>query len=397
VGSGKTLVALMGALAAAEAGLQTAIMVPTELIARQHAMGMAKMVEAIGVRVVLLTGSVKGKAREQALEDIASGGAHIIVGTHALFQESVEFHKLGFVVIDEQHRFGVAQRMALANKGDNPHLLHMTATPIPRSLTMTMYGDMECTFLREKPAGRQAITTRIIPTSRMEEVMEAMRKAIARGEKIYWICPLIEDDSAIAKDDVAAAEARYITFKAAFGEKAVGLVHGRQKADERDAAMQRFARGDTKLLVATTVVEVGVDVRDATIIIIEQAERFGLSQLHQLRGRVGRGEKASSCVLLYNDISGEIAQARLLTLRESEDGFYIAEEDLRLRGGGDLLGLRQSGMALFRFTDLALHAPLILRSKAEVAEILKKDPSLADKQNEGLKVLLGLFGYEWNY
>jgi len=394
VGSGKTVVALLAALGMVENGLQCAIMAPTEVVARQHTQTLVRLCANLPVRIALLTGSVKGKAREALLADIENGGAQIIVGTHALFQEHVQFKSLGLIVIDEQHRFGVGQRMALSAKGEHPHLLHMTATPIPRSLAMTMYGDMDSTLLTEKPALRQPITTRVIPLSRMDQLMQAMQSALKRGEKIYWICPQIDDDSVVAREDVAAAEARHITFRAMFGA-GVGMMHGRMKPDEREAAMQAFTQGSTRLLVATTVVEVGVDVSDATIIIIEQAERFGLSQLHQLRGRVGRGEKPSSCVLLYGRSAGEEAIQRLSVLRATDDGFLIAEEDLKLRGGGDLLGTRQTGVPQFRFTDLVLHAPLIAQAREEAAAIAKADPDL--EKSSAHRILLGLYGYEYGY
>jgi len=348
-----------------------------------------------GIHTVLLTGSVKGKAREEVLQNIASGKAQIVIGTHALFQEKVEFKNLALVVIDEQHRFGVGQRMALSAKGNLPHILHMTATPIPRSLAMTLYGDMDCSYLREKPAGRKPITTRTIPAARYDDVQDRLKAALARGEKAYWICPLIESEEQGDKD-IAAAKSRFTEFKARFGSQ-VGLIHGRMKKDARDAEMQKFISGKTKLLVATTVIEVGIDVRDATIMVIEQAERFGLSQLHQLRGRVGRGEKPSACVLLYNEHSvmkpslfgDEISAAtRLAILRETEDGFKISEEDLKLRGGGDLLGTRQSGATRFVFVDMQHHLPLLMQAN-EQAKMLIKNGLSAEHHT-----LLQLFGWE---
>jgi len=410
VGSGKTIVALLSMLCAAEEGLQSAIMVPTELIAQQHYENINKLCKLTGVQVVLLTGSVKGNARKEALARIASGEALIVVGTHALFQEHVEFKNLALIVIDEQHRFGVAQRMALAGKGNQPHILHMTATPIPRSLTMTLYGDMDISTLREKPAERLPITTRLIPLNRLSEIMERLKAALDRGEKAYWICPLIEDASpALAAgsgamqnqtppfggdDDIAAVKSRFTEFKARFGNK-VGLVHGRMKAAERNEQMQKFASGEVKLLVATTVVEVGVDVRDATIIVIEQAERFGLAQLHQLRGRVGRGDKPSACVLLHMPNGADDANAkRLSILRETEDGFKIAEADLAQRGGGDLLGTRQSGLPRYIFTDLFVHQALLTEARNEVSAALADDPAQSSEAGKALMVLLGLFDYE---
>lgn len=383
-----------------------------------------------GLKVVLLTGSIKGKQREQALSAIASGEANIVIGTHALFQEHVEFKNLALAVIDEQHRFGVNQRMALTAKGKSPHLLHMSATPIPRSLTMTLYGDMDCSLLREKPANRQPIVTRTIPLNRYDDVMERLGAALKRGEKAYWICPLIEEKytegelELSPEKDLAAAEARYTEFKARFGDT-VGLVHGRMKGAARDAAMQDFASGKTNLLVATTVVEVGVDVPDATIMVIEKAERFGLSQLHQLRGRVGRGSKASFCVLLYsssplvgearwggafNESSPQIqsplpdpppqggrenpALQRLSVLRETEDGFRIAEADLAIRGGGDLLGTRQSGLPRFIFMNFFAHLPLIAHAREDIRELLEDDPELTSERGKALRLLLQLFEYE---
>jgi ATP-dependent DNA helicase RecG len=424
VGSGKTIVALLAMLRAVEQGLQTALMVPTELIASQHFEVITSLLSTLHPpsSTVLLTGSVKGKARSQALAAIASGEARIVIGTHALFQDKVEFKNLALAVIDEQHRFGVNQRMALTSKGASPHVLHMTATPIPRSLTMTLYGDMDCSLLKEKPAERKPIATRVIPSSRYEEVMQRLQAALDRGEKAYWICPLIEESPEntflphstlyTPNSDLAAATSRHTEFKARFGDR-VGLMHGRMPAEKRHEEMQKFASGATRLLVATTVVEVGVDVRDATIMVVEQAERFGLAQLHQLRGRVGRGDKPSACVLLYSEDSGVRIQesgsnfsslhpesripnpslARLSVLRETEDGFKIAEADLAQRGGGDLLGVRQSGLPRFIFTDLFEHQSLLEQSRQEVDGLLAADPALASVKGNALKLLLELFGY----
>jgi ATP-dependent DNA helicase RecG len=396
VGSGKTIVALMAMLRTVEQGLQAALMVPTEIIAQQHYETLARLTAPLGIRVSLLTGSVKGKARQTVLEGIGMGSTQIIIGTHALFQEHVAFKDLALVVIDEQHRFGVAQRMALTAKGDAPHLLHMTATPIPRSLTMTLYGDMDCSLLKEKPAERLPITTRVIPLSRYREIMQRLQAALDKGEKVYWICPMIEEKfiegelELTPENDIAAAETRFTEFRTRFGDM-VGLVHGRMKSDARDAEMQRFSRGETRLLVATTVVEVGVDVRDATIIVIEKAERFGLSQLHQLRGRVGRGNKQSACVLLCSDNVGEAGQARLSTLRDNEDGFAIAEADLRIRGGGDLLGSRQSGLPRFIFMELLSHGELLEQARSDALHILQDDPELSTPRGKALSILLQLF------
>ncbi|MGE0755347.1 MAG: ATP-dependent DNA helicase RecG [Alphaproteobacteria bacterium] len=407
VGSGKTIVALVAMLRAVEGGAQAALMVPTEIVAQQHYEVITELLHLIpsplkggGLRVVLLTGSVKGKARTEVLQAIADGKAHIVVGTHALFQDKVEFFDLGLAIIDEQHRFGVNQRMALSAKGEHPHLLHLTATPIPRSLTMTMYGDMDCSVLNEKPAERQPITTRAIPVSRYNDVMERLKSALDKVEKVYWICPMIDEKiiegelTLTPEEDIAAAELRYTEFRARFGDS-VGLVHGRMKIAERNTAMQDFASGKTRLLVATTVVEVGVDVRDATIIVIEKAERFGLSQLHQLRGRVGRGDKASACVLLYSDNTNEIGMKRLSVLRDSEDGFHIAEMDLALRGGGDLLGVRQSGLPKTIFADLFIHHELLMKARQQAAAELMADAALQTGRGPALQMLMQLFNKDY--
>lgn len=409
VGSGKTIVALLAMLRAADRGFQSAFMAPTEIVARQHYETISSLLATCHLPLTtLLTGSVKGVARKEALEKIAGGDAKIVIGTHALFQEKVQFRNLALTVVDEQHRFGVEQRMALSAKGAHPHILHMTATPIPRSLAMTLYGDMDCSLIKEKPAGRQPIITRLIPLARYGDILDRLKSALDRGEKAYWICPLIEDVSEQVDLDIAAAKSRYTEFKARFGS-VVGLVHGRMNSDERQAEMQQFAEGKTKLLVATTVVEVGLDVKDATIIVIEQAERFGLSQLHQLRGRVGRGEKPSACVLLYSEEGmglraqgiGEDThalslkpQARLSILRDTEDGFSIAEEDLRQRGGGDLLGTRQSGHRPFVLADMTHHQALLFAANEEAKSILKTDPELSAPRGAALKILLQLFGYD---
>ena len=398
VGSGKTIVALLSMLKAVEQGLQCALMVPTEIVASQHFEVISNLTKNLNISVAMLSGRIKGKERKEILDNLASGKTQIIIGTHALFQEGVEFSNLAFIVIDEQHRFGVNQRMALSAKGHAPHILHMTATPIPRSLTMTLYGDMDCSLLKEKPAQRQAITTRVIPLSRYDEIMERLKSALGRGEKVYWICPLIEDNSnqdnldITPENDIAAAKSRYTEFKARFSDM-VGLVHGQMKGDERDAVMHDFATGKIRLLVATTVVEVGVDVRDATIIVIEKAERFGLSQLHQLRGRVGRGDKASSCVLLRSDSAGEVAGSRLSILRETEDGFRIAEADLAIRGGGDLLGTRQSGLPRFIFTDLFEHQELLEQARGDTTQFLDSNKPMETPRGTALSLLLQLFGY----
>ena len=333
VGSGKTLVALIAMLQAVEAGCQAALMAPTEVLARQHAATLAKLLLPLGLDVELLTGSEPAARRRRALERIAGGQARIVVGTHALFQPSVTFRALGLAVVDEQHRFGVAQRLALLEKGEATDLLLMSATPIPRTLLLAAYGDVAVSSLRTKPPGREPVETRLVSDQRLDELMEATERALAGGERIYWVCPLIEESETA---DQAAALERYAALKERFGD-VVGLVHGRLAGPEKAAAVDAFARGDTRLLVATTVIEVGVDVPEAGVIVIEQAERFGLAQLHQLRGRVGRGERPSTCVLLYRAPLGPVARERLKVLRETTDGFIIAEADLRLRGPGEAL------------------------------------------------------------
>ncbi len=387
VGSGKTVVALLAMLTAIEAGAQAALMAPTEILARQHHQTIAPLAEAAGVGVELLTGRGTGKERAAALARLADGTSGIAVGTHALFQEEVAFHDLALAVIDEQHRFGVHQRLTLAAKGQGVDVLVMTATPIPRTLVLTSYGDMEASHLTEKPAGRQPIDTRAMPLARLGEVVGAVARALDTGAKVYWVCPLIEESEAI---DLAAAEDRYAELKARFGAR-VGLVHGRMKGKEKDAAMAAFAAGPVDLLVATTVIEVGVDLPRATVMVIEHAERFGLAQLHQLRGRIGRSTEKSTCLLLYQGPLGETARARIKILRETGDGFRIAEEDLRLRGAGEILGTRQSGFPEFRLADLAVHDDLLAIARDDARLILDKDPGLAGGRGQALKVLLYLF------
>jgi ATP-dependent DNA helicase RecG len=387
VGSGKTVVALMAMAEVVEAGRQAAMMAPTEILARQHYERMAPLAASAGLRIALLTGRDKAAARRASLAALAEGTVDIAVGTHALFQESVAFADLGLAVVDEQHRFGVRQRLALASKGAAVDLLVMTATPIPRSLVLAYFGDMDVSALREKPPGRKPIDTRILPIERVGEVVARLSQAVAAGARAYWICPLVEESETL---DVAAAEERAEALRAIFGD-AVGLAHGKMAGPERDAAMERFQRGTTTILVATTVVEVGVDVPEATIMIVEHAERFGLAQLHQLRGRVGRGAGRSSCLLLYKGPLGEAARARLEILRETEDGFRIAEEDLKLRGEGDVLGSRQAGAPGFRFARLDIHSGLLARARAEAEAALKRDERLKGEANRGLRLLLYLF------
>ena len=387
VGSGKTIVALTSMLAAVEEGTQAALMAPTEILARQHFATIAPLAEKIGVSVVLITGRDKGKKREALVNSLMTGATAIAIGTHALFQDDVEFKDLAFVVVDEQHRFGVHQRLALAEKGAAADILVMTATPIPRTLMMTAYGDLETSRLIDKPAGRKPIETRVLPLSRLEEVVDRLRGAIPRGARVYWVCPLVEDSEVL---DLAAATERHAALAQRFGER-VGLIHGRLKATEKDAVMTKFAAGDLDILVATTVIEVGVDVPEATIMVIEQAERFGLAQLHQLRGRVGRGQAKSSCLLLYSEPLARTARERLKVIRDTDDGFVIAEEDLRLRGAGEVLGTRQSGLPQFRMADLASYADLISVARDDARIILERDPDLTTERGTALKTLMYLF------
>jgi ATP-dependent DNA helicase RecG len=387
VGSGKTVVALMAMAIAVEAGAQAALLAPTEILARQHLATIAPLAEAAGLRVGLLTGRDRAKAKADTLAGLADGTIPIVVGTHALVQEDVEFRDLGLAVIDEQHRFGVHQRLLLAEKGKGADVLVMTATPIPRTLMLTAYGDLDVSRLTEKPAGRQPIDTRAVPLERIEEVVAAVGRAIADGARAYWICPLVEESEAV---DLANAEARFADLAKRLPVR-VGLVHGQQKTAERDTAMNAFSRGDLDILVATTVVEVGVDVPAATIMVIEHAERFGLAQLHQLRGRIGRGAKRSTCLLLYQAPLGETAKSRLKILRETDDGFRIAEEDLRLRGAGELLGTRQSGLPDFRLANIAQHGELLAAARDDARLILERDPELIAARGQALRVLLYLF------
>jgi ATP-dependent DNA helicase RecG len=387
VGSGKTVVALLAAAAVIEGGRQAALMAPTEILARQHFNTVAPLAAAAGINVAILTGRERGRERNDILEKLAFGAIHVLIGTHVLFQEEVEFRDLALAVVDEQHRFGVHQRLALAKKGEAVDVLVMTATPIPRTLVLTYFGDMDVSELREKPAGRQPIDTRVVPHTRLDEVVGGIGRALVDGRRVYWVCPLVE---VTENTDLAAAEERFAALKEHFGAM-VDLVHGRMKGGEKDRAMERFAAGETRLLVATTVIEVGVDVPEATVIVIEHAERFGLAQLHQLRGRIGRGSEHSSCLLLYKGPLGETAKARLNIMRETEDGFRIAEEDLRLRGEGDVLGTRQSGMPGFRVARIETHGKLIGAARDDAALMLARDPTLASARGQALRHLLYLF------
>jgi ATP-dependent DNA helicase RecG len=388
VGSGKTAGALLAMASAVEAGRQAALMAPTEILARQHFERLQPL--AGGLRLRLMTGRDRAAERKATLAALAAGEIDILVGTHALFQEAVTFRDLGLAVVDEQHRFGVHQRLALGAKGEAVDFLVMTATPIPRTLALTFFGDMDVSILDEKPAGRQPIRTITLPTERIDEVVAGLARAIAGGERVYWICPLVEESEFI---DLAAAAERFDDLKQHFGDS-VGLIHGKMPGPEKDAAMARFAAGETKLLVSTTVVEVGVDVPEATIMVIEHAERFGLAQLHQLRGRVGRGSKASSCLLLYRGPLGQVSRARLEMMRESEDGFRIAEADLKLRGEGEVLGTRQSGLAAFRLARLESDGALLEAARDDARMIVERDPGLGSPRGQALRVLLYLFERE---
>jgi len=383
------VVALEAMLVAVEAGAQAALLAPTEILARQHHATLTRMASGTGVTIALLTGRDKGRARESILMGLIDGSIDICVGTHAIFQESVSYRNLALVVIDEQHRFGVGQRLMLTQKGNRtPHCLAMTATPIPRTLTLAQYGEMDVSRLDEMPPGRQPIDTRVVAIERMGDVIGALERHLAGGQQAYWVCPMVRESET---DDIAAAEARYAELRHRLGEDTVVLVHGQLKPEVKDAAMERFASGQAALLVATTVIEVGVDVPNATLMVIEQAERFGLAQLHQLRGRVGRGAEKSTCLLLRGDALSEVARERLALMRETQDGFRLAEEDLRLRGGGELLGTRQSGDTPFRVASLEQIAELLPLAHDDARLLIERDGGLTGERGEAARLLLYLF------
>src|ERR1700757_2918679 len=390
VGSGKTVVALLAAAAVTEVGKQAALMAPTEILARQHIKTITPLAERAGLRVAILTGREKGKERRELLARLEAGEIDLLVGTHALIQDDVVFNALALAVVDEQHRFGVRERLALTSKGEAVDVLVLSATPIPRTLVLTYFGDMDASELREKPAGRQPIDTRAVPDSRLEDVMDAVGRALSSGTLVYWICPLVEESEAEGTDHLTNATQRFESLQKRFGDK-VGLVHGQMKGAEKDRVMAQFSSHEIGLLIATPVIEVGVDVPAATIMVIENAERFGLAQLHQLRGRIGRGSEASTCLLLYSEPLNEMSTARLKVIRETTDGFRIAEEDLRLRGEGDVLGVRQSGLPGYRIARSDVHAQLITQARDEALRIMKDNPKLEGEHGRALRCLLYLF------
>jgi ATP-dependent DNA helicase RecG len=390
VGSGKTVVALLAAAAVAETGKQAALMAPTEILARQHIKTIAPLAERAGMRIAILTGREKGKERREIITRLVDGEIDLLVGTHALIQDDVIFKALALAVVDEQHRFGVRERLALTEKGDAVDVLVLSATPIPRTLVLTYFGDMDISELREKPAGRQPIDTRAVADSRTNEIVDAVGRAIKDGKLVYWICPLVEESEAEGIEHLTNATKRFEILQKRFGDR-VGLVHGQMKGAEKDRVMAQFSTGEIQVLVATTVVEVGVDVPAASIMVIENAERFGLAQLHQLRGRIGRGSEASTCLLLYHEPLTEMSAARLKVIRETTDGFRIAEEDLRLRGEGEVLGTRQSGLPGYRIARPEVHAQLITQARDEAVRILQDNPKLKGERGEALRCLLYLY------
>ncbi|MCT4558004.1 MAG: ATP-dependent DNA helicase RecG [Pelagimonas sp.] len=387
VGAGKTLVAFMALLVAVEAGGQGVMMAPTEILARQHLEGLQPMAEEAGVVLELLTGRDKGAERQNKLNALARGDIQILVGTHAVFQEDVSFQDLRLAIVDEQHRFGVRQRLLLGRKGAGADVLVMTATPIPRSLALAQYGDMDVSVLDEKPPGRTPVKTALISNERIDETVAHLAQAVAEGRQAYWVCPLVEESE---YSDLIAAEARFKHLRATLGEGRVGLVHGQMPPAEKDAAMARFVAGETSVLVATTVIEVGVNVPNASIMVIERAEIFGLAQLHQLRGRVGRGAAASTCLLMYQPPLSETGRKRLTTLRETEDGFRISEVDLEMRGAGDVIGTAQSGLPRFQIADLERQASLMAIAQSDARKLLSDDPDLSSPRGQAARMLLWL-------
>ncbi|KGM87247.1 ATP-dependent DNA helicase RecG [Roseovarius mucosus DSM 17069] len=387
VGAGKTLVAFKALLIAVEAGGQGVMMAPTEILARQHLQGLRPLAESAGVVLEILTGRDKGAERRAKLAALARGDIQILVGTHAVFQRDVEFADLRLAIVDEQHRFGVRQRLELGQKGAQADVLVMTATPIPRSLALAQYGDMDVSVLDEKPPGRQPIKTALISMGRIDEVVDHLRRAIAEGRQAYWVCPLVEESEVV---DLSSAEERFKRLRAALGDGLVGLVHGQMPPEDKDAAMAAFQRGETSVLVSTTVIEVGVDVPNASIMVIERAESFGLAQLHQLRGRVGRGQVASTCLLMYQAPLSEGGERRLTTMRDTEDGFRISEVDLEMRGAGDLIGTAQSGLPRFRIADLESQSALMAVAQSDARKLLHDDPDLVSDRGRAARVLLWL-------
>jgi ATP-dependent DNA helicase RecG len=390
VGSGKTVVALLAAAAVAEVGKQAALMAPTEILARQHINTITPLATRAGLRVAIRTGREKGRERRDILARLEAGEIDFLVGTHALIQDDIVFKALALAVVDEQHRFGVRERLALTGKGEAVDVLVLSATPIPRTLVLTYFGDMDVSELREKPAGRQPIDTRTLPASRLNEVIDGIGRALSTGKLVYWICPLVEESEAEGIEHLTNATERFESLQKRFGDR-VGLVHGQMKGAEKDRVMAQFAAHEINLLVATTVVEVGVDVPAATIMVIENAERFGLAQLHQLRGRIGRSSEASTCLLLYKEPLNEMSKARLKVIRETTDGFRIAEEDLKLRGEGDVLGIRQSGLPGYRIARSEVHGQLITQARDEALRIMKENPKLDGERGEALRCLLYLY------
>ena len=390
VGSGKTVVALLSMLKVVEDGAQAALMAPTEILAKQHYETITELCRNTEIKIGLLTGKLRPKEKREIYAKLSSGEINILIGTHALFTEAVAFKDLGYVVIDEQHRFGVNQRLSLSEKGETCDVLVMTATPIPRSLLLTAYGDMDYSKIGELPKGRKPTQTAVMNVNKMPDVIAGLRRKLEQGTRAYWVCPLVEESE---KSDLAAATERYEMLQKEFGDK-VGLIHGKMKEAEKDAIMEEFKLGKKNLLVATTVIEVGVNVPEATIMVIEHAERFGLAQLHQLRGRIKRGFEAGNCILLYSYPLSAIAKERLNIMKQTEDGFYIAEKDLELRGGGEILGTRQSGFTQFKLADMTCHTDLLLKARDDVGQILKTDPKLETERGKGLKILLYIFAQD---